>query len=309
MVDTLVFLFLAGPLTIHMTTHANAETADQQSLMASLQSSNWQVRYKALEHLHGTSPAEIPLPVREELIRLLAAEGQRRRETVEGKISQEQYLPPGANPREFADYYQALVDVVWNLHDPRALPWLVDYANMSGSESNGELAAYGIAVLDLVLKRMEQTSDAQVQGAMADILAHMLIQNRNHKLKPGLSEGEVEQIEGSLRPVLSSPNIRTQLDAAFALAVIPDHQQAEAIKAVFLGFLNDPSPGGRLSMLRRLERLEDAKFVPLEKVKELATRDDFRVNFKNAALRTKYTSEYPIRQLAREVLEKFSKKD
>ncbi len=59
-------------------------------------------------------------------------------------------------------------------------------------------------------------------------------------------------------------------------------------------------------MLRRLDKLGDLRFVPLQKVKELAETDDFRVDLKDPILRERYTSEYPIRQLASEVLKRFS---
>jgi hypothetical protein len=100
----------------------------------------------------------------------------------------------------------------------------------------------------------------------------------------------------------------TRFHAAFALALLPDRSEASRVKDIFLDRLSDPSPGARLATLRKVRELEDSSFVPLDKVKELAESDNFQVDLRDPTLRARYLTQYPIRRLASQVLERFSKK-
>jgi hypothetical protein len=298
--------FAAFPATI---SNASVEEESQQVFVKGLQSPDWKTRYETMERLKSVEPTKIGPELRDALIRLLKTEAARRQNLIEGKITFDEYRPPGAEARAFADYYQALIDKVSALHDERALPILVNYVSQSGAEGNRQLASYGPRVLNQVLDRLENSRDDMVRGAMADILSHMLIQNRKHEIKPGLSEEDLKRISESLRPVLSTPNAWTQLDVAFALALAEDRSEAERIRDVFVSFLDGKVPVQRLAALKKMRGIEDPRFVPLSKVRELAQNDDFHVDLtENPALRATFGSEYPVRQLAREVVEKFSKK-
>jgi hypothetical protein len=282
-------------------------TRTQTEIINRLASKDWKVRDEAVREARSFKPEELEPALRDALIELLESETQRVWDRFTGKVAPETF--PEIGGEGFAEYYSALVGTVLNLHEENALPALVAAASSHGTQYIAQLGAFGRPALKPVFARLLDAPNELVKGAMADILAQMLIQNREHKLKAPLTEEDLADIRESLQPVLSSSNNHTQLDAAFALALIPDYQQADAIKGVFQACLDDPSPGGRLSMLRRLDRLADAKFVPFGKVKEMADRDDFKVDLTNPYARKQYNTEYPIRQLAREVLEKFSKSD
>jgi len=287
---------------------ARAQEDTQQAVLKDLQSPDWHIRYDALERLKSISPNELEPRLRDKLIQLLAAEARRRKDRVDGKITLEEYLPPGASPMAFADYYQSLIDVTTSLHDERALPMLIDYVSQDGTETNDQLAAYGRLILKPVFARLAESRNELVQGAMADILAHVLIKDREHQLTHELSDGDRASIQTALRPLLASSNMSTRFHAAFALALLPDRSEASRVKDIFLDRLSDPSPGARLATLRKVRELEDSSFVPLDKVKELAESDNFQVDLRDPTLRARYLTQYPIRRLASQVLERFSKK-
>jgi hypothetical protein len=195
---------------------------------------------------------------------------------------------------------------VLNLHEKRALPALVAAASEPLTEFNAQLASYGTFVLKPALARLKGSTDSGIQSAMADILAHIIVENRDHKLTPQLSMEDLQSIRGALGPLLLTSNRRTRFYVAFALALVPDYAEADKIKKIFTDHLGDNQPGARLAALQKMCELRDGRFVPLAKVKELAEKDEFRIEKKTPDGNT-YV-EYPVRSLAYRVLEKFSKK-
>jgi HEAT repeat protein len=307
MSSTMCLLSLS--ISIFITTPLGAtpvQQKEEETILAGLGSAEWETRYKTLERVESMPATDLKPKVRDALIHLLETEAHRRKALVEKKISFQEYLPPGAQASTFADYYQALIDVVAGLHDERALPMLVDYISQPSS-FDVELANYGTRVLDLVLARLEASTQDEVQAAMADVLAKMLIKNREDTLEPELPKDDLERIKKSLRPVLSSPNWWTRLDGAFALAQAGDKSDRDRLLSAFSDLLERPRE--RQFVLQKFLLLPDAEFVPLPQVKRIAETDDFKVDLTNPYARKKYTTQYPIRQLAREVLEKFSKKE
>lgn len=305
MFKTTLLLIVAGFAVLFLATAQSQSGAEeQQSFITGLDSSDWQIRYQTIERLKSIPPGNIEPTIKDKLIQLLEFETRRVWDKFEGRVPAGSY--PDIGGEGFAEYYAALVGLVLNLHEQRALPALVGAASEPLTEFNSKLASYGTLVLKPVLARLHGTSDGGVQSAMADIVAQVLIKNRDGQLKPGLSAGDLENIRMSLSALLASPNRRTQFYVAYALALVPDSPEAHRIQEIFLLCLNDKTPGSRIMTLEKIGSLKEARFVPLAKLKELAEHDEFHVDLKNPALRARYKSEYPIRSLAVEVLQKLS---
>ncbi|GEM_PF-5406265 len=288
----------------------------QRLALSDLQSPKWEVRYKGVNMLLKIPAPHWSVPVREQILRAYASELGRINRNSQGLLPKSQ-AKMMAN-EGYAEYLGYLGSLVMEVGGDRALKLLIESPSQPMADSNRQLAAYGARVLPLVLQRLSQLrtfrinapgyhgADVESQMAMADILAQMIKLDEQHKLHPSLTPSDCTRITEALRPLLGSKNDYVRLDAALGLIQTHDNGDAAAIRSIFLHFLSARIPGERSEALDKIaSSVDDPRFVPLPKVRELAASDLY--HYKQGTLGTGPVV-YPVRDAARKVLNKFSKR-
>jgi hypothetical protein len=296
---------------------------DQRQALRLLSSRGWQSRYRGVQMLEPVPATELVPAARKKVIDLLGSETKDLWEQLEGKapvpkhpgLTEEQYQE--GTGEAVAEYYAALLGLVLKLHDPSALPVLVA-ADPQPSEVDLEIARYGRKALGPVLANLDRLSRIKFlmdhtpeppfenQMAMADTLTQTIKFDEQSKLHPPLTPSDYTRIRAALRRLLESRNDYVRLYASLGLARAHDEREAPVIQQVFAGFLSSSLPGKRSDGLDKIASgVDDPRFVPMAKVRELAASDPH--HYKQGTLGTGPVV-YPVRDAARKVLNKFSKR-
>jgi hypothetical protein len=296
------------------------EKPDQKQILALLSSSDWQERERAIRALQPLPPPQLSPEIREKLVGLLQAETDLLWGRAEGRIPKPKH--PGLTDEQYeggageaqAEYYAKLLGLVLNLHDIRALPVMVSTAAQP-SDVDLRLAHYGAAVIPIVRSRLEylrrglgtRPSDPLMfylsESAMAEILTEVVKLDKEKKLRPPLGPSDYSSVIKALRPLIDSHNGDVRLYAARGLIQAGDTRDVAPIRNTLLDLLHSPIPGIRRQALEWIAaNLDNADYVPMAKVRELASSDP--AHYRQGVL-GKGPVVYPVREAARVVLRKF----
>ncbi|MGH9397364.1 MAG: hypothetical protein ACRD18_11015 [Terriglobia bacterium] len=290
--------------------------AQERDLIGALSDPHWQVRAVAARRLQSVPTSEIKPDIRRMLIALLARETAQLENRLKG--TNPDAYPSSKAGEGWGEYYANLLGLVLKLREPASLPVLVSAA-WQPSSIDIELATYGAPLIPVVLSRLSylQRFAARLPGysdlvayiaqeAMADILTHMMILDKQRKIEQPLSPADYDKIRQALRPLLKSANDWVRLYASIGLIQAKDSRDTVRIRQAFATFLSAPIPGQRSIGLDRIAAdVDEAEFIPMEKVKELAQADPYYYMQKTPA--GKSVRVYPVRQSALRVLSKFQK--
>jgi hypothetical protein len=309
-------------LALAVTTVAAAPTAQkgtqgaelQKALRTGLRAPRWTERFRAVERLQHIPTAQLRPQTKTAILDLYADEIKKWSEITQGSYSEADLHE--RRGEGYAEYFGGLGELVMRIGGERALSLLIASPSQPLADSNREIAAYGAQALPMVLGRLQQLRtlvidtpnyhgpDYEDQMAMADILTDMIQLDQQEKLKHALTPSDYDNIRQMLRPLLASNDDYVRLYAALGLIRAGDRTEASAVRSVFLRFLDSPIPGRRSEGLTRIaSSVDDARFVPLAKVKELAASDPY--HYRQGVLGNGPVV-YPVRDAARKVLKKFA---
>ena len=281
----------------------------QSTLVAELQSPKVAERASAVHSLLAVPADRLPAPVRDQILKLYAAELEKWREALQGRLAEAEARE--RSQEAFAEYLAYLGTLVMRVGGEHAWGLLIDSPSQPMADSNRELAALGTRVLPLVLNRLAELRtfmvntgahkgpDSASQMAMADILGQMLVLSHAGKLRPQLSATDEASIRRGLRPYLSDSDLDVRFWAASALALAKDKRDTAEIRQVFAHKLSSPRPIERVIALQKLARVSDSAFIPTDALKKLAQDDPYN----GPAPREFSRGPYPIRKQAEEILE------
>lgn len=306
----------------HALLAASQAPPNQTEALHLLSASDWRVRYRGVQMLQSVAPRDLEPAVKRKLIGLLQAETDDLWGHLEGKLPQPKH--PGLTREQYeegagewkAEYLSYLYGLVLGLQDPKTLPLLL-YATSNPSDVDRELARYGRQGIGAVVECLDRFSRLRVladgkpqppyfsQMAMADILTDMMELNQRKELKPPLAPSDYDSIRQALRPLMTSSDPNVRLYAARGLIQAGDHPGAAPIRDTLLGFLRSPVPGMRRAGLEWIgTNLDNANYVPMAKVKELASSDPY---YYRQGVLGKGPVVYPVREAAQKVLRKLGK--
>ncbi len=263
-------------------------TQPQSQALQGLANTRWEIRSRAVAQLATIPPDSIGPDARRALINLLQSETAALWNKLEG-TDPEAYPPQGEAGEPWAEYYASILGTVAKLHDPSAVPALVDAAAEPDPRLDKEIASQGASAIAEVRRRLDSLSSIDIrlpgftgveyeaEQALMDILAQLVALNRTKKLAQPLSRPDLAAIQQSARPFLRSKSPWVATRAARTLAVVAAPSDEEAVRETFAGLLKDPDHNRREIALSAMRGITDSRFVPVNELKRVAERDSFQL--------------------------------